>query len=289
MLRSPPQELSYHLQDCRNHHVDIDFKAKVPDHIIFSGISPASTKQIRYGTGDVHRVAAYQPQHPNQPAEAAVTMADGRAYPGLQQVASDMRGCVRGRVTDSPAVAGNEARAMRVLEVMNDFRTLQLHISSLITRIEAHPPDQPSYYLDGYVVLRQCAADSQAILATHFNPGNIGLQAGQVDESEVTKATLQRIILDACTRRLQAHKIYLRASAAMRWIQMRVQLLRGEKPGQRHVNALRAIDQRLRQELSDITDDHVVSDLRNADRRNGYWLDEDPALERMLAWIRMQR
>lgn len=90
------------------------------------------------------------------------------------------------------SVAGNEARAMRILEVMNDFRTLQIHISSLITRNEAHPPDQHSYYLDGYVVLRQCAAESQAILATHFNAGNIGLQAGQVDESEVTKATMQR-------------------------------------------------------------------------------------------------
>ncbi|KAJ9493415.1 hypothetical protein H2202_011109 [Exophiala xenobiotica] len=86
----------------------------------------------------------------------------------------------------------NEARAMRVLEVMNDFRTLQLHTSSLITRNETHPSDQPYYYLDGYMVLRQCVADSQAVMATHFNPGNIGLQAGQVDELEVTKATLQR-------------------------------------------------------------------------------------------------
>ncbi|KIW14944.1 hypothetical protein PV08_07731 [Exophiala spinifera] len=178
---------------------------------------------------------------------------------------------------------------MRILEVMNDFRTLQIHISSLITRSEANPPDQQSYYLDGYVVLRQCAAESQAILATHFNPGNIGLQAGQVDTSEVTKAAMQRIILDACTRRLQAHKIYLRASAAMRWVQMRIQLLTGEKPGPRHMTSLQAIDQRLRQELNDITDEHVVSDLRRADRRKGYWIDEDPSLERMLAWIRLQR
>lgn len=56
-----------------------------------------------------------------------------------------------------------------------------------------------------------------------------------------------RIILDASTRRLQAHKIYLRAAAAMRWVQLRTQLLRGEKPSSRHVNGLRAIDQRLRQ------------------------------------------
>src|ERR1700761_4811987 len=86
----------------------------------------------------------------------------------------------------------NEARAMRVMELMNDFRTLQIHITSLITRSEASPPDQQSQYLDGYVVLRQSAAESQAVLAGHFNPGSLGLQAGNVPETEVQKATLQR-------------------------------------------------------------------------------------------------
>ena len=81
---------------------------------------------------------------------------------------------------------------MRVLEIMNDFRTLQHHISSLVTRPGASPPSQGSYYLDGYVVLRQCSAESQAILASHYNPGNIGLQSGQLSDSEVEKATLQR-------------------------------------------------------------------------------------------------
>ncbi|EHY58334.1 hypothetical protein HRR83_007303 [Exophiala dermatitidis] len=183
----------------------------------------------------------------------------------------------------------NEARALRILEIMNDFRTLQIHINSLITRNEANPPDDLSYYLDGYMVLRQCAAECQAILATHYNPGNIGLQSGHVAETEVQKATLQRIILDASTRRFQAHKIYLRAAAAMRWVRMRSQLLRGEKPGARHMSSLRTIDQRLHEELNQITDQYVVNDLRNADRRKGYWLDEDPTLDRMLAWIRMQR
>lgn len=81
---------------------------------------------------------------------------------------------------------------MRVLEIMNDFRTLQHHTSSIITRPGANPPDQESYYLDGYVVLRQCAAESQAILASHYNPGNLGLQGGGVSETEVEQATLQR-------------------------------------------------------------------------------------------------
>jgi hypothetical protein len=90
-----------------------------------------------------------------------------------------------------PFVIGNEARAMRILEIMNDFRTLQLHISSHTNRSQVNPTDQ-SYYADGFVVLRQCKADAEAILATHYNPGNIGLQSGQVGESEVHKATLQR-------------------------------------------------------------------------------------------------
>lgn len=95
----------------------------------------------------------------------------------------------------------NEARALRVLEIMNDFRTLQVHITSLVTRAEASPPDQAAYYLDGYVVLRQCSAEAQAILATHYNPGSIGLEPGRIADTEVQKATLQRIILDASTRR----------------------------------------------------------------------------------------
>lgn len=43
------------------------------------------------------------------------------------------------------------------------------------------------------------------------------------------------------------------------------------------------------QELGNITDESVVSDLRSADARKNYWLNEDPSLERMLAWIRRQR
>lgn len=242
----------------------------------------------------------------------------------------------------------NEARALRVLEIMNDFRTLQVHITSLVTRAESNPPDQASYYLDGYVVLRQCSAEAQAILATHYNPGNLGVEPGNIPDTEVQKATLQRIILDSSTRRFsvntptmmlqsrtltlrQAHKIYLRAAAGMRWIQLRQQASSGSLSPDKKAQALRALDARLRQvcifvpgddrrdrhdqhfhtwkdllhssirhrstlhmltssqELSNITDESVVNDLRDADRRKNYWLDEDPTLERMLAWIRRQR
>lgn len=85
---------------------------------------------------------------------------------------------------------------MRILEIMNDFRSLQLHIASHTTRPQANPPDRESQYLDGYVLLRQCSAEAQALLAGIYNPGNLGMQAGHVPETEVHKATLQRSVYD---------------------------------------------------------------------------------------------
>lgn len=195
-------------------------------------------------------------------------MADGCEYSTLTCPAWNRHYEAMKRITDMTLRSTvNQARAMRILEIMNDFRTVQLHTSSHVSRAQANPPDDASYYHDGYVVMRQCAADAQAILATHFNPGSLGLQAGAAGEGEVQKATMQRsamraaayaaplenstdnesrIILDASTRRFQAHKIYLRAAAATRWAQMRQQVLRGEQANGRHANALRAIDARLR-------------------------------------------
>jgi hypothetical protein len=166
---------------------------------------------------------------------------------------------------------------MRILEIMNDFRTLHLHISSHTTRPQSSPPDTTSYYHNGYVVMRQCKADAEAILAAHYNHGDFGTQVGGAGDSEVQKTTMQRsviqtahatapsshhlgnnideqprIILDASTRRFQAHKVYLRAAAATRWVNMRQQILRGEKPNGQHANALRAIDRRL-DDVSNLT------------------------------------
>ncbi len=81
---------------------------------------------------------------------------------------------------------------MRILEIMNDFRALQLHIESHITRAGSNPPSRDQYNLDGYVVLRQCGAEARAILMIHVNLGILGLPAGSVGQSEVDKATLQR-------------------------------------------------------------------------------------------------
>ena len=82
------------------------------------------------------------------------------------------------------------------MEILNDYRTIQVHINSHVTRAQANPPDQASYYLDGYVVMRQCAAEAQAVLAGHYEPGIIGHQVGNVGEAEVRKATMQRSVAD---------------------------------------------------------------------------------------------
>lgn len=62
---------------------------------------------------------------------------------------------------------------------------------------------------------------------------------------------------------------------------------------QRWSTALSLMNQRAnldaQQEITQITDEHVFGDLRGADRRKNYWLNDDPSLERILAWIRTQR
>lgn len=109
-----------------------------------------------------------------------IVMADGRecylSLPSYQQASS----------TDA-ALQVNEARALRVAEIMNDFRTLQFHISQ--HQIDA--PSQDEYWEEGYVVARQCAAEAQAILATHFNPGLV-VQGSDNGDGEQERLQLQR-------------------------------------------------------------------------------------------------
>lgn len=78
----------------------------------------------------------------------------------------------------------NDARAMRVAEIMNDFRTIQHKISQY--RVD---PSQGEYHLAGYGILRQCHAEAQAVLATHFDPGAAQTAGGSAEQ---TKRQLQR-------------------------------------------------------------------------------------------------
>ncbi|KAI1915911.1 hypothetical protein LOZ58_000350 [Ophidiomyces ophidiicola] len=172
----------------------------------------------------------------------------------------------------------NEARALRVAELMNDFRTLLLHISQLKT-------DAPSgeEFEEGYTLMRRCLGEARGLISTQFNTESIHNSNA---DGEWQKVQLQRIILDASARRFQAHRLYLRMAAARRWAMTRAQVLQGQKPGPSHRGALRAADETLRNDLLQLTDPYIRNDLWSADVRAGHWLSEDPELSTILNWFR---
>ncbi|KZF19035.1 hypothetical protein L228DRAFT_251593 [Xylona heveae TC161] len=175
----------------------------------------------------------------------------------------------------------NDTRAMRVAEIMNEFRVLQLRIA----QIKVYPT-AAEYQEEGYVILRQCSSEGQSLLSAPFSAA-AGSGSGGSGEQE--KAQLRRIIVDASARRFKAQKIYLRATAAMRWINSRNAVLQGQKPHAGHAASLRAIDATLRAELNGISDERVLTDIRSADHQNGRWIQEDPPLQSILAWLRNLR
>lgn len=118
------------------------------------------------------------------------------------------------------------------------------------------------------------------------------------------------VILDASARRFQAQGIYLRATAAMRWINSRNAILDGARPSAAHQSRLNAVQQTLnnvglanasevrylndyidigRQELAGITDDRILSNLRTTDQQSGKWIGEDPSLNQIRQWIASRR
>ncbi|KAF7525317.1 hypothetical protein PCG10_005202 [Penicillium crustosum] len=166
----------------------------------------------------------------------------------------------------------NQARAMRVAEIINDYRTLLLHISQ--QNVEA---SQEEYWEDGFVVLRESIASAQTLMSANYQACPVTGQ-GNV---ETEKAELRRVILDSSARRFQAHKIYLRAAAARRWAITRASALRSSNP----TAQLKSTTATLHQDLARFTDQHVVADLRAADLRAGHWLDDDPSLEAIHRWV----
>lgn len=78
--------------------------------------------------------------------------------------------------------ADNQSRAMRVAEIMNDFRNIMSYISG----IRANPSAE-EYNEEGYVLLRRCVADAQALLAQPFQA-----QGEMVGDNEQQKVELRR-------------------------------------------------------------------------------------------------
>jgi hypothetical protein len=72
---------------------------------------------------------------------------------------------------------------MRVAEIINDYRTLLLHISQ--QRMEVC---QAEYNEEGYVVLRECLASAQSLTSANYQPCPVTGQGNM----ETEKAELQR-------------------------------------------------------------------------------------------------
>lgn len=161
---------------------------------------------------------------------------------------------------------------------MNDYQMIQHRIS----QYQVIAPQQ-DYNEEGYVILRQCRAEAQAVLAAPYDYQLLEIPRGP---GETEKRQLQRILLDASARRFQAQKIYLRAAAAIRWANTRNTILQGHRPSNGSLTALlQSVDRTLRTELGQITDERIVTDFRRADTAAGHYLSEDPPLSSILSWI----
>ncbi|KAB8274615.1 hypothetical protein BDV30DRAFT_248420 [Aspergillus minisclerotigenes] len=170
----------------------------------------------------------------------------------------------------------NAARALRVAEIINDYRTLLVHIARHNVQI---PTDD--YHEEAYKEIRDGLAAAQALMSANYNP----IVASTQSNTETEKAELKRTILDASARRFQAHRIYLRVAVARRCVIARQDILRGARPGIQHTASLNAVGITFRQEMARVTDQYTVDDLRAADTRAGYWTEEDPSLPEILDWI----
>ncbi|KAJ8130064.1 hypothetical protein O1611_g3567 [Lasiodiplodia mahajangana] len=173
----------------------------------------------------------------------------------------------------------NEYRTVRVAEVLSDFRDLQYYITAAPT----NPLHDEDYYTEGWAALRQCALDGQHILNC---AADVTVPQARGGEEEQVKAELKQVLLDAIARRHEARKIYLRQTAAQRWVEYREQVLQGCRPSSSNRRQLRACDEQLRSELSQITDASVYQELQATDLSMGRWTAEDPSLRAVQRWVR---
>ena len=81
----------------------------------------------------------------------------------------------------------NMARAMRVSELMTDFRNIQTYMASIRAS-----PSAEEYNEEGYQVLRHCVAQSHQLLQQGFN-GSVPSTTKEGDE-EAAKIQLQRYV-----------------------------------------------------------------------------------------------
>lgn len=163
-----------------------------------------------------------------------------------------------------PVSPVNEYRMARVAELLCDFTELQY----IITSVPVDPDNSEDYYTEGWAAMRQCMLDGQHILDTGADTSVPGASGGSAEQEKAelkqcvsaptplssstrshrTQAltAASRCYLDAFARRHEARKIYLRQTAAQRWIQWRDQVLMGGQPHSGVNSQLRSLDQQLR-------------------------------------------
>lgn len=154
----------------------------------------------------------------------------------------------------------------RVAELLCDFTELQY----IITSVPVDPDNSEEYYTEGWAAMRQCMLDGQHILDTGADTTVPGASGGSAEQEKAelkqcvsaptplfllnkrhntragTLTATSRCYLDAFARRHEARKIYLRQTAAQRWIQWRDQVLMGGQPHSGVNSQLRSLDQQLR-------------------------------------------
>lgn len=82
----------------------------------------------------------------------------------------------------------NDARAMRIAELVNDFRNTQYYLSSFAQL----QPVADDYYLQGYVLLREVVGGAASILA-----GEFAAERHPQGNAEKEKKQLQTYILSS--------------------------------------------------------------------------------------------
>ncbi|KAE8397716.1 hypothetical protein BDV37DRAFT_49560 [Aspergillus pseudonomiae] len=169
----------------------------------------------------------------------------------------------------------DNARALRIAELINDYRTLLIYIMNYTECLLS----LNDYRHECSRILIQSRQAAQGMLIDSYMPP-FTPRHGR-DEGEMT-TQLKYIIIDSSARRHQAYKIYLSAAAATRWLTSRTTVL-NSKPKDL-AKQLGQIDAVLDADLDSISDQSVAVTLGKADLKAGYWLEEDPSLPTILSW-----
>ncbi|RDH26187.1 hypothetical protein BDQ94DRAFT_164696 [Aspergillus welwitschiae] len=166
-------------------------------------------------------------------------------------------------------------RTLRVAELINDYRSLLNHIMVHVTGMSLRDVNCSVHtvFIEGYTV-------AQRLLSASFD---LDMTLNSCD-FDYTAQLKHRIILDASARRHQAHKVYLSIAAAKRWLLNRSYVLR-HSAAKDLDNRLQDVDVLFYEEIHNVSDRVVASNLRAADIRSGYCVDEDPPLNMIISWI----